>query len=294
MKYLTIPLLLVLLAVLVSPVMGNQDNTAYLPLVLDTKEEPTPTPTPEPEPNCDWFPCAYIAYLVSRATDDYEYIQIHKKSYNDYVDMTDWILTVEYDQSGVEEILFVFPPWYLDNEYWTVKVQTYSGWENPLNLFMFYDEHQYSWETCVRLYDDNLEFIDLAYKPAGDTYDPIPGNDCYPEPTPTPTPEPYLGPHIQSIHPADNPNDEYLIIYNSAPVDALIQGWYIKSESGKTYTIPSGYIIPAKGTIRIFTGVGTDTLNDLYWVLTTAVWNDPFECASLYMWDDTLLDKVCN
>ena len=277
----------------------------FLPFIAkiypDSQPNPSPTSTPSPNPpDCDWFPCAYIAYLVSRDTDDYEYIQIHKAPYNDYADMTDWMITVEYDNSGEEDILFVFPPWYLDDEYWTVLVDTGYGYVNPTHLYMFYDQHMFSGETCVRLYNDDWEFVDQAYKPAGNTYDIIPGDCDQPTPTPTPTstPIPTSTPVRFAVALYDIYNHcevgEYVTIGGAGPFPPYnISGWRLESNiHGHLFTFPVGSFVDPSANVYTGLEATPDPVN-YYMGYSESLYCDSPQCITIFNHLDEAVSGIC-
>lgn len=270
---------------------GTVAHQNYLPMVLNTtNNSPPPTPTPEP-PDCDWFPCAYMPTLV--VGPDYEYVRIIKNPYNDFIDMTDWILTVENNQSGMEEILFVFPGFYLDTEYEQVMVNPGIGYETPINIYLGYDQPMFYQEVCVRMYNGEGVYLDEVYKPDG--YDLDANQDCdQPTPTPTPTITPTpLDVQIIDIVVSTIPSQEYVVITNTGTSEIDMTGWYMQSDGTTAdYVFPQSYPIASGHTVNLRTGLGTNSLNNLFWGLSFSLWTSS-NCATLYDSHDLEIDMEC-
>jgi len=110
-----------------------------------------------------------------------------------------------------------------------------------------------------------------------------------PTPTPTSLPNEVV---INQIEPGKL-NDEYVRVKNRTTQTVDITGWTIKAkESGKTYTFPKFYLDP-NDAVTVWTKGGINEDMDLYWGLTTEVWDDKDDCGRLGDEHDELLFWYC-
>jgi len=113
--------------------------------------------------------------------------------------------------------------------------------------------------------------------------------------TPTPTNTPTQLPNevvINYIESGDK-NEEYVRVKNRTTETVDITGWTIKAkESGKKYTFPSFYLDP-NDAVKVWTKVGSNTEENLYWGLTSEVWDDDDDCGRLGDNHDELLFWYC-
>ncbi|WP_374928127.1 lamin tail domain-containing protein [Kytococcus sedentarius] len=82
-------------------------------------------------------------------------------------------------------------------------------------------------------------------------------------------------------------NAEYVVLKNTTSRTQTVTGWTLRDKTGFTYRLPAT-TIPAKGSIRIFTGKGTNTNakgsttpGKRYWGKTSYVWNNTGDTATL-------------
>jgi len=73
---------------------------------------------------------------------------------------------------------------------------------------------------------------------------------------------------------SSNLNDEYVVFENTGGTALDMGGWTVQDESGKTYTVPDGFVLDAGAQVTLHTGSGSDTASDLYWGYGSAVWNN--------------------
>ena len=90
--------------------------------------------------------------------------------------------------------------------------------------------------------------------------------------TPTPTARP-PGVYIEEFHPSTNPRDDYLVIINTTDDKVNFTGWFIKAEKAlivedSRYYFEDGFKLGVDKTVRVRSGIGTETATDLYWGLT--------------------------
>ncbi|MFL0460534.1 lamin tail domain-containing protein [Kytococcus sedentarius] len=91
-------------------------------------------------------------------------------------------------------------------------------------------------------------------------------------------------------------NAEYIVLKNTTSVSRTVTGWTVKDATGFRYTLPTT-TIPAKGTVRIHTGKGTNTNargattpGHRYWGKTSYVWNNTGDTATLRNRAGSLMD----
>jgi hypothetical protein len=128
---------------------------------------------------------------------------------------------------------------------------------------------------------------DLVYLPLLD-YDLILGT-ATPTPTATPLPNEVV---INHIEPGDH-DEEYVRVKNRTKYTVDITGWTIKAkESDRTYTFPSYYLDP-DDAVRVWTKPGYNEEPNLYWGLSSEVWDDDDDCGRLGDDRDELLQWYC-
>ena len=83
-----------------------------------------------------------------------------------------------------------------------------------------------------------------------------------------------------------NLNEEYVCFENQGGSPAAMTGWHVKDEYGHTYTFPE-FTLPAGAHALLHSGSGIDSLTDLYWGRSVAVWNNGGDTVFLYneAWD---------
>jgi len=78
----------------------------------------------------------------------------------------------------------------------------------------------------------------------------------------------------------ENLNGEWIEISNQGESDENLAGWKLEDRQNHTYAFPD-FILKAGASVRIHTGVGSDTSEDLYWNRNTAIWNNDGDTATL-------------
>ncbi|WP_322506896.1 lamin tail domain-containing protein [Anaerolinea sp.] len=110
-------------------------------------------------------------------------------------------------------------------------------------------------------------------------------------PTPTslppeemlPSPTPYTGePLVQiiAVIGATDPQQEYVVLKRVGQGDLNMDGWVLRDEDGNELRFPAGLTLFPNGGLLIYTRAGTDTVSELYWNRTEAVWR-PGEVVTL-------------
>ena len=134
-----------------------------------------------------------------------------------------------------------------------------------------------------------LVLYDLPDIPPESTATPTPTITPTPTNTPTKLPNEVV---INDIEPGKL-NEEYVRVKNRTTETIDITGWTIKAkESGRTYTFPSFYLDP-NDAVTVWTKVGLSQGMDLYWGLSTEVWDDDDDCGRLGDDRDELLFWYC-
>ena len=117
--------------------------------------------------------------------------------------------------------------------------------------------------------------------------------------TPTPTKTPSSGLEITDIHNGsitDDVQDEYIKIKNYGSSSVNMTDWFIKTDGGNRYDFPNNFTLASKATVTVWSKVGTNSGNNLYWNRTDYAWNNHGDCA--YLRDDSdgdniLVDQYC-
>ena len=117
--------------------------------------------------------------------------------------------------------------------------------------------------------------------------------------TPTPTARP-PGVYIEEFHPSTDERNDYLVIINTTEDKVDFTDLFIKTEksdtiSGSKYEFEDGFKLGVDKTVRVISGLGTDTSTYLYWGLNYSLWTYPTNCAYLKDAADNneLIDKNC-
>ncbi len=81
--------------------------------------------------------------------------------------------------------------------------------------------------------------------------------------------------------------DEYVTLLNQsgAPID--LSGWTVRSDGGRIYTIPEGFVLPAEDVLTIISGCGEDDERTLHWCSVSEIWDNQSGTAYLAMPDGT-------
>jgi micrococcal nuclease len=89
----------------------------------------------------------------------------------------------------------------------------------------------------------------------------------------------------------NNKEEEYVCLKNIGGQAVDMRNWRIKDEHGWTYTFPA-FTLALGGRVRIRTGCGSNTQEDLYWCKSgSAVWNNDGDTAFLYDAGGNLIDS---
>jgi len=64
---------------------------------------------------------------------------------------------------------------------------------------------------------------------------------------------------------------EYILLRNRGENAINLAGWRISADDGRDYRFPNLTLNP-NGAVRVYSGLGTDTVIELYWNSDTALW----------------------
>lgn len=114
-----------------------------------------------------------------------------------------------------------------------------------------------------------------------------------PAPTPIPSVTPQPGPADVRVNDTcsqfdapgndhDNLNMEWVCFTNYGGTSADMADWRVRDEYGYNYVFPS-FTLGAGASVRLHTGAGTNTQNDLFWGADRAIWNNSGD--TVYLWD---------
>ncbi|MEU6087762.1 lamin tail domain-containing protein [Streptomyces sp. NPDC047085] len=86
-------------------------------------------------------------------------------------------------------------------------------------------------------------------------------------------------------------NREYVEVTNEGHRDVNLDGWTLSDEDGHTYTFPH-FRLAGHATVRVHTGFGRDSRNDLYQDRRRSVWDSDHDTATLRNDHDRLVDST--
>lgn len=78
----------------------------------------------------------------------------------------------------------------------------------------------------------------------------------------------------------ENLNDEWVELTNLGSVDEDLTGWTLEDAQNHTYTFKS-FTLNAGSKVKLHTGKGDDSAEDLYWNKNTPIWNNSGDVATL-------------
>jgi hypothetical protein len=78
----------------------------------------------------------------------------------------------------------------------------------------------------------------------------------------------------------ENLNGEWVELANLGGVDEDLTGWTLEDAQNHTYTFKS-FTLNAGSKVKLHTGKGDDSAEDLFWNKNTPVWNNSGDVATL-------------
>ena len=262
---LIIAVLIALFSFTAIVVLANEvANTIYMPVLYQNYSvKPTATPTPK---------VAITGFHPSYNPQN-DYVML-KNMTGGTIDMTGWWMKGE-SESG----RYNFPNGFKLNAGQTVNVRSGVGTNSATNLYIGLPYSLWTVSNnCAYLRNNNGNLED---------------KQCVSQAVPTPTaPAPSV--FIAGFNPSSNPQNDYVTISNSTTQSFNLTGWWMKAESEKgRYDFPTNFMLNAGGSVKVRSGIGTDTTTNLYIGLPYSLWTSQNNCVYLRYKDGTLLDKKC-
>jgi len=78
----------------------------------------------------------------------------------------------------------------------------------------------------------------------------------------------------------ENLNEEWIEVTNNGTIDENLTGWTILDQQNHTYAFPD-FNLKAGATVKIHSGAGSNSDEDLYWNRSTSIWNNDGDLATL-------------
>jgi hypothetical protein len=90
-------------------------------------------------------------------------------------------------------------------------------------------------------------------------------------PTPTLPPVDQEVIRIETVIAAGDLNNEVVELARSGDGDLLLTGWAVEDQNGNRYTFPD-LLMSKNGSVRLYSRAGENTVIELYWNASAAVW----------------------
>ena len=87
--------------------------------------------------------------------------------------------------------------------------------------------------------------------------------------------------YIEYDPPGHDFKGEFVRLENQGSVPIQLTDWTLEDSAHNRFTFPACTLAPGE-YIRVWTGIGQDTLTDLHWGRTQGVWNNDGDCAQIY------------
>ena len=78
----------------------------------------------------------------------------------------------------------------------------------------------------------------------------------------------------------ENLNEEWVEVANNGTIDENLTGWTIQDQQNHTYAFPD-FNLKAGATVKIHSGTGSNSDEDLYWNRSTSIWNNGWRSGDL-------------
>lgn len=83
----------------------------------------------------------------------------------------------------------------------------------------------------------------------------------------------------------DHPENEYVEVAADprfAPAGGVsLGGWHLQNNAGDAYEFPADFRLASGGSVRVYSGAGSDDAESLYWGRASGVWDNRGDCAHL-------------
>lgn len=91
----------------------------------------------------------------------------------------------------------------------------------------------------------------------------------------------------------ENLNEEWMEIRNSGSDPVELQGFIVRDESSShRFSFPGGFVLPSESIVRVHTGCGADTSEDVYWCNDTSVWTNGGDTILFQTPDGGVIDRL--
>ncbi|MDY7078027.1 MAG: lamin tail domain-containing protein, partial [Chloroflexota bacterium] len=98
--------------------------------------------------------------------------------------------------------------------------------------------------------------------------------------------------HVEYAPPGTAWDSEHVLIENQGINDQDMTGWTLSNEKANTYFFPTGFILPGKASVRVWTKSGTDADAELYWGYEGEVWDNQSDTTYLRDNRGTVVDAL--
>ena len=115
-------------------------------------------------------------------------------------------------------------------------------------------------------YDRNYRAMN---QPSVQQFAPASGNS---DPVSTLNPKTDIAVKISSVVGAGTLDSEIVVVKFEGQGQLDLTNWQLKDEKGNTFKFPKLTLYP-NGAVQVHTATGTDTVIDLYWGISDAVWS---------------------
>lgn len=77
---------------------------------------------------------------------------------------------------------------------------------------------------------------------------------------------------IQNVFGVGDIDNEVVQLKRAGTGDLWLTGWQLKDQNGHTFTFPK-LLLNKDGAVQVYTRAGPDTVIELHWGLSSAVWH---------------------
>ena len=74
---------------------------------------------------------------------------------------------------------------------------------------------------------------------------------------------------------AQNPNGEWIRIFNGSPGDVPLTGWWVRDSHHRRFRFPTFSAVPAGGSVTVRVGPGRSSETEFHWGLNEAIFENP-------------------
>ena len=128
-------------------------------------------------------------------------------------------------------------------------------------------------------------FLPMVFKPSTPTFTPTPTV------TPTPGAEVMIT-HIEADPKGPDLEGEFVTLKNMTSSKITMTGWKLKKNNSLVFTFPS-FSLAAGAEVDVWSKDGKNDASNLYWGLSSAIWDNYHDCAYLYDDDGHEVHEYC-